>query len=63
MPSFKEEWKYAKYVVLSTFLFPDGLKVLIVKQSLLNFFNKFSAWRSQFKLQFNQTPKTLVWDA
>jgi hypothetical protein len=48
-------------MVLSTFLFTDGLKVLITKQRLLNFI-KLSAWSSQFKLWFNQTPKNLVLD-
>ena len=49
-------FKYAKYMVLSTFLLTDGLKGVIVKQSLHNLFNKFYARRSQFKLWFNQTP-------
>ena len=62
MPYFKDDRKYAKYMVLSTFLFTDGLKVLIAKQTLLDFFNKFSAQRSQFKLQFIQAPKTLSSD-
>jgi hypothetical protein len=34
--------KYAKYMVPSTFLFTDGLKVLIAKQGLLNLFNQIS---------------------
>jgi hypothetical protein len=63
MPYFRDEWKYAKYVVKSTFLFTDGLKFVIVKQSLLNFFDKVSTWRSQFKFWFNQTPQNLVSDA
>ena len=63
MPYFKYDQKCVKYMVLSTFLFTDGLKVLIANQSLLDFFNHFSTPRSQFKLQFIQAPKTLSWDA
>jgi hypothetical protein len=55
-------FKYAKYMVLSTFLLTDGLKGVIAKQSLLNPFNKFYAQRSQFKLWFIQTPRNLVLD-
>jgi hypothetical protein len=43
MPYFNDACKYAKYMVLSTFLFAAGLQVLIAKQSSLNFSIKFSA--------------------